>query len=260
MTFSTGDTAAETGTSAAFLVPPDGGGICFASGGDNGDYLASCECDIWDQDCPRGDKCTAWANDGGDYWNATRCSEIDPSPDQVGEPCTVEVSAVAGHDSCAGDSMCFNVDPETLEGTCVAFCTGDEPNPICPPDSACVNTNEGALPLCHRLCDPLLQDCPSGQACYGVGVPENSDPLVCMREGVGVLTQNGARPAMCPLGSTGVPTSFIAACEDGEPCCAQWCSLSEPDDHPCDEGLECVPWHDDNSLPESLPQGVCVEA
>ncbi len=258
MTFTTDDSSDQTGTGAAFITPPDGGGVCFVSGGGNGDYLASCECDVWAQDCGRGYRCSPWANDGGDVWNATRCSQIDPSPGDVGDPCTVEGAVASGQDSCGGDSMCFNVDPETLEGTCVAFCSGDQQNPMCSPDSICVNSNEGALPLCHRVCDPLLQDCPDGEACYGVGEPENSDPLVCMREGVGVRALSGARSAMCPLGSTGVPPSFIAACADDEPCCAQWCSLSEPNS--CDEGLECVPWYDENVIPGPFPQGVCVEA
>ena len=46
-------------------------------------------CDLWEQDCPEGEKCNPWANDGGASWNALRCVPIDPNPDGVGEPCTV---------------------------------------------------------------------------------------------------------------------------------------------------------------------------
>src|SRR5690349_13167900 len=48
------------------------------------------ECDIWEEDCPEGYKCMPWANDGGNAWNATRCSPIAPDAHAPGESCTVE--------------------------------------------------------------------------------------------------------------------------------------------------------------------------
>ncbi len=67
---------ADDGTGSPFLVSPDGGGSVIA-------------CDLWSQDCPPGEKCMPWANDGGNTWNATRCTPIDDDPRSVGEPCTV---------------------------------------------------------------------------------------------------------------------------------------------------------------------------
>ncbi|MEX1364969.1 MAG: hypothetical protein AB1Z98_17710, partial [Nannocystaceae bacterium] len=31
------------------------------------------QCSLFAQDCPDGEKCMPWANDGGDAWNATIC-------------------------------------------------------------------------------------------------------------------------------------------------------------------------------------------
>ncbi len=58
-------------TSATYAAGPDevAGGIPF----------------IWAQDCPEGEKCMPWANDGGGSWNATRCSPLDPNPSAVGD-------------------------------------------------------------------------------------------------------------------------------------------------------------------------------
>jgi hypothetical protein len=56
----TGSSSTEVDPSAGFIVDPDGGG-------------PSIECDQWAQDCPPGEKCMPWANDGGSSWNATRC-------------------------------------------------------------------------------------------------------------------------------------------------------------------------------------------
>ena len=53
------------------------------------------DCDVWAQDCPPGQKCSAWADGGGGAWNATRCVEItgDGAP---GEPCTTIGGGVSG--------------------------------------------------------------------------------------------------------------------------------------------------------------------
>ena len=67
-TTSTSDTGAPTSSGGnTFIVTPDGGGTS--------DYT----CDVFKQDCKRGQKCTAWAEDGGGAWNATRCVEVTGS-------------------------------------------------------------------------------------------------------------------------------------------------------------------------------------
>jgi hypothetical protein len=94
------------------------------------------ECDIWEPDCPVAEKCAAWANDGGAVWNSTRCVPVDPTPAEVGDECMVEGSAVSGIDNCELGSMCFDVDPDTNTGVCVALCTGTAASPICEHPSA----------------------------------------------------------------------------------------------------------------------------
>ena len=79
-------------------------------------------CSTFAQDCPPGFKCMPWASDGGNSWNATRCVPIAPDPNAPGEPCTVEGSGVSGLDDCDGISMCWEVDPDAVEGHCVSIC------------------------------------------------------------------------------------------------------------------------------------------
>lgn len=123
---SSGSTGAEGAASeddggCGFLCDPDGGSR----------FL---ECDIWDQDCPRGEKCTPWVSDGGSSWNAMRCVPVAPDPDEPGEPCTKK----GEFDSCALGSICWDIDAKTGEGTCVSHCVGsDLDDPSCPAMTAC---------------------------------------------------------------------------------------------------------------------------
>jgi len=127
----------EHGGCMVFCESPDGGSVHY-------------ECDIWMQDdCGPGLKCLPWANDGGKSWNAPRCSPLDPHPRAPGEPCMVEGSAFTGIDDCELGAMCWNVDAETNEGECVAFCDGTPDNAVCDdPDTTCVMSHEGVLNLC----------------------------------------------------------------------------------------------------------------
>lgn len=124
----------------------------------------SVECDIWMDDCPRGEKCSAWANDGGTIWNASKCSPLDPMPAQVGEPCQALGSYVSGVDDCESGSLCFFVDPETNEGTCVETCSGSPEDPICNTGS-CFIFDEDVLALCLDLCDPEASECIEPATC-----------------------------------------------------------------------------------------------
>jgi Ca-activated chloride channel family protein len=117
-----------------FLASPDGGGVGF-------------ECDLFAQDCPMGEKCVPWANDGGSQWNATRCSPIAEDPAATGQPCTVEGGPTSGVDDCSGSSICWDVD-RSNEGTCVALCQGDEADPQCHGDQWCFQGFDGTVAVC----------------------------------------------------------------------------------------------------------------
>jgi hypothetical protein len=207
------DTPTTTTDPSGFIQDPDGNSV-------------SIECSVWDQDCMDGEKCMPWANDGGNAWNATRCSPVSPDAGQPGDPCTVEGSGVSGVDDCAVASMCWGVDPETNLGTCVAFCMGSENNPVCDdPTTACSIANEGTLILCLPTCDPLLQNCMDGEGCWGI-----DDDFVCAPDASG------------EMGVYGDPCEYINVCDPGlfcatatavpgcasSGCCSEYCDLSEP--------------------------------
>src|SRR5690606_34162493 len=156
-----------TGDGCIFIPCVDGGVDCVVVPGLDGVPRCSM-CDVWAQDCPEGEKCSAWANDGGESWNATICVPV--GEDKPGEPCTAEGSPLSGHDSCELGAMCWDVDPETLEGTCVGLCDGSEDAPTCAePMTTCAITNGGVLNLCLPTCDPFLQDCGQTESCVDVG-------------------------------------------------------------------------------------------
>jgi hypothetical protein len=251
---SSGDTGTPGGSSSGdemtFIEPLDGGGV-------------SIECDVWNDDCPVGEKCMPWANDGGSSWNATKCSPLDPNPAQVGDSCTVEGSGVSGIDNCDTAMMCWNVDPETNEGVCIAFCDGSEANPVCEDtQTQCVITNEGVLILCLPNCDPITPgSCPEGQACYPV-----DDSFACAPD---AGAEMGAYGDACEFLNVCDPGLFCALpdsvpdCSGSKGCCSPFCDLSDPDASAncpgAAGGQECTPWYEPGQEPPNLGDvGACV--
>lgn len=139
-----------------FIESPDGGGAAF-------------ECDLFAQDCPEGEKCMPWANDGGDHWNATRCSPIEPDAGVSGDECTADGSGVSGLDDCELGALCWDVDDMNM-GTCAEMCVGDALDPICPPNTWCFSNESGGPNVC--LADDL---CEADGACHCM-CPEGLDP------------------------------------------------------------------------------------
>ncbi|MEZ4451618.1 MAG: hypothetical protein R3B09_19255 [Nannocystaceae bacterium] len=218
-------------------------------------------CDLWSQDCPEGEKCTAWAKGGG-AWNATKCVPIDPDPEAPGEPCSAEGDGARGVDTCAKGSICVNIDPVTHEGYCVAFCAGVEsecvadPASCCAPGFFCSITGCSACALCLQRCDPIAQDCARpGEYCYAV-----DGGFQCLPDVSG------------DMGAAGDPCDFVNACDPGtvcgsvdalpgcDPdaagCCVPLCSLDAPE---CPPETGCQAWYDPGDAPrgyESL--GACM--
>lgn len=217
-------------------------------------------CDLWAQDCPVGEKCMPWANDGGFVWNDARCTPIDSAPGQPGDACTVEGSGVTGIDSCDIGSMCWNVD-EDNNGVCQSLCQGTQNSPLCDnPAEACVPFNDGALPLCVPQCDPLL-GCPDGEGCY----PADGG-FVCVPDASGP-----------DLGGYGDACEFVNACDPGllcanpavvpgcvsSGCCTNYCDLSEEeasaDCGGVSEGQECISAFPEGMLLPGLEDtGICA--
>ncbi len=218
-------TATSTTMGAGFLADPDVG--------------RGFECNIYLQDCPSGQKCTLWANDGGSSWNATRCVPIVDNPDASTEPCTVEGSAVSGLDSCDFGLMCWDVDPQTGVGVCRSFCTGSQSRPTCDdPNDVCFISS--SLELCLPVCDPLVQDCPAGEGCYAVNqyftcVPDGS-------EGGGAAGDPCEFINVCIPGLACVNSDVVPGCKGAIGCCSAFCDVSRAVPS-CPAGQECLPWY-----------------
>ncbi|MEX1366527.1 MAG: hypothetical protein AB1Z98_25610 [Nannocystaceae bacterium] len=198
------------------------------------------ECDMFAQDCPAGEKCMPWSNDGDPVWNATRCSPIADNPDGLDEPCTVEGSATSGLDSCDLGLLCWGVDSTTNEGECIAMCGGSPGEPVCEPDQTCSISNDGALVLCLDTCDPLMQDCPTGEGCYGTTLGE----FVCSETlQPGTWGQPCEQFADCDPGSVCVGGFLVPGCATAE-CCTDFCDLAAPDTCPGSaRGVTCESWY-----------------
>ncbi|MCY1006014.1 hypothetical protein OV079_10650 [Nannocystis pusilla] len=233
-------------TTNPFIPQPDGG--------------PQIECDPWVEDCPEGQKCMPWANDGGSSWNALKCVDIVPDPDGLGEPCSAIGSGVSGEDTCDKHMQCFDVDPVTLQGTCLAMCTGSPDKPGCDqPDAICSLSGEGVLILCIPTCDPLAPDCEPGDAC----IPHpNGSGFICVIDAGGDEGQLfGACEYVnfCDPGLLCIESRFAAECDqDAIGCCLPYCDLTAPPSCP-GAGQECVPFFEQGQAPAGHEDlGVCA--
>jgi hypothetical protein len=229
-----------------------------------------CACDPWTGDgCKPDEKCTPWDDGGWGFWSGTLCVPLADNPVPPGEPCTVEITPYSGRDDCEARSMCFGVDPETLQGRCVPFCCGYETEPHCEdPCDRCVFGFTDALPLCFPTCDPLAQDCAPGRACTYV------EPMLAGREGGSFLCIPSTPPRgsgglgdpcepggcrygdpfcpgadACAAGSFCAPAELVDGCvEDMAGCCTAFCDYTETTPCPLSSAAtECIPWFEEHA-------------
>jgi hypothetical protein len=228
----TSEALTETSSSTGHAGPPDNVPPGYLNPPDSG---SSSECSQWLEDCPAGEKCMPYANDGGNAPNAMRCSPIAANPGQPGDPCPMEGSPVSGIDDCDLHSLCWDVENDTLEGTCVAMCIGTEGAPACGnADRVCSIDGSGLYSLCLPACDPLMQDCGPLRGCYPA-----ASAFVCAPDASG----DGGGPFMgCEFINAcdaGTMCSQSPECEaDVQACCVPYCSLSSPD---CPVTTTCIP-------------------
>lgn len=242
------DTPMETGSSddsVTFIMNPDGGGI-------------NNECDIWAQDCPEGEKCMPYANDGSGSWNATRCSELNPNPAQIGDACLADGGGVSGIDDCDISGLCWDVDPETNVGVCAGFCAGTPDAPICEdPDTGCSISNDGVLALCLPFCDPLLQDCGEGGGCYPEAAGFFCSPDASGAEG-GAYGDGCEYLNVCDPGLWCADASAVPGC-NAAGCCSEFCDASDPAAVCMGVGQTCVSfWEEGEAPPGEEDYGLCL--
>jgi hypothetical protein len=249
---STGDETTTETTSA----PPTDDGTTIA---DEVDVGVPGPCDTYDPMCPEGFKCMPYADDGGSSWNAQFCFPLDPDPVGVGEPCEVVGDGVSGLDDCEEGSMCWFVDPDTNEGTCVAFCGGTPDDPDCDAAHTCLVANDEVLNLCMPFCDPVLQDCDAGYGCYPM-----DDGFVCAVDASGEMGSFGDVCEfinVCDPGLACITGELVLGCTEAG-CCTPFCDLDDPT--PCSGisgGVECVPWYLDGDAPAGFEDvGICLES
>jgi len=255
-------TTTATGPSTTVATSPmDGDG----SSEDDGSFLTPVDtgrvewCDTFGQDCPEGYKCMPYASSGGASWNGTRCVPIADDPAQVGDACSVEASAASGLDNCVLGAMCFYVDPETLEGTCIPLCTGSPENPMCPEEYHCAISGDGALTPCLPNCDPIEQDCTEGHACYPL-----NDTFTCAADASGDAGMPGDTCQFinaCDPATACLPSELISDCA-GSSCCVPLCDLSDPNaSATCaafDPITTCTPWYAEDEAPTGYENvGLC---
>lgn len=222
---------------SGFIEPPDFGG--------------GPECDIFGDDCGPGEKCNAWANDGGSSWNSTKCFPAGTDP--IGAPCMVEGSGVSGVDSCVKGAMCWNADDNNM-GVCVEQCTCSIDNPICTtPNTTCTISNNGVLVLCLPFCDPLDQDaCPAGDVCIA---NPSGNLFICVIDASG---DGGGANDPCDFANACDPGFLCGNSGDcgGAGCCNAYCDLDRPN---CGGGSECMPYYAPGEAPQCFEDvGVCV--
>ena len=248
-----------SGTSAASTAGTTGGttmcSLFDCDGSTSG--FPTFECDLWEQNCPEGQKCMPWANDGSSAWNATKCTDIMPNAGKPGDLCSAEGGGVSGVDSCEKAAMCWNISQQTGKGTCIAFCMGSPEAPICPGGTHCVIGGNGELILCFPECDPLEQDCPNMDLCIADPM---GDGFMCVHDDSGDMGQQNdpcGFPNACDPGLSCLPPSFAAECDPMAPgCCLPFCDLMDPT---CtNQGATCIGWYEPDMAPPFLENvGIC---
>ena len=244
------DTGTSLGTTDDSSSDSNNMSLSFYAGAN--DWTPSVECDPWQQDCPEGEKCVPYGSTGGN-WDANKCVAI-LGDGQPGEACSYG-GTVEATDDCGAESYCWDVidvDGQDI-GTCAAFCQGTPDAPVCPEQTSCLIANGDSITLCIPICDPVMQDCDPGLACYFY-----IDAFNCVW-----TTQDIPLGEPCSfindcIGGTGcMPADVVPNC-NGAACCASFCSLSQPD---CPQmGTECAPFFEEMMAPdEYIDVGICIE-
>lgn len=239
-TSSTGPTTSASTTTTGTTGTPTTSTTAVTTGGIGG------ECNLFLQDCPAEQKCTAYSEDGSIFPNGTRCVPLDPNPKMPGDDCVVPGKFGDGVDNCGKGSLCLDIENDG-KATCVAYCTGTMDDPECPePTQECSFLFEPTVPVCFTACNPLLQNCSAGETCVPNEAALGAPFFVCMprvypeipgKYGDSCLALSGCDPGNLCIFAENLPMC------DTVYCCSVWCDLDDVE--PCaqfDPTLSCVPW------------------
>ena len=242
---STSTTSTTTDASSTSTSTTDASSTSSTSStsGEKLDLPAPPACDVIDQDCPIGQKCTPYASDMGPEWDSTKCVDVVEDAGIPGQPCTVTGSPTSGIDTCDATTMCWNVDPDTLKGECFPFCVDAGGDEGCKKSGHLCDVVDGALPLCFPQCHPENYPCAAGDVC----VPQEQEPyleFICVPDNSGA---GGQEFSPCTKFNTCDP-GFIcmepqqgAECDqDAEGCCLSMCDTPGPMCNGVNQ--ECTAW------------------
>ncbi|NJK32868.1 MAG: ribulose phosphate epimerase [Deltaproteobacteria bacterium] len=246
---SSSDSATSFGSSEDTGESADESETCSFLNCNQSDMPSIASCDPFAQDCPEGEKCVAYASAGG-TWDANKCVMV-MGDGQPGDPCTY-ADAVTSTDDCAANSWCWDVNAEGM-GVCTSFCTGSADAPLCEMQmTSCSIANNGSINLCLTNCDPLLQDCSDGQACFFDGgnfVCANATQDIPTGEPCGFIND-------CAAGNVCLGAESFPSC-GGSACCGAFCDLTDPTCTLPD--TECVAFYEEGTAPPGYEDvGVCV--
>ncbi|MCY1060131.1 hypothetical protein [Nannocystis sp. SCPEA4] len=235
-------------TGVGDILPPDAGAPSFG-------------CDLWNNDCPAGQKCASFSQ-SGEAWDGSRCVDIAPNPGGLGDPCSVADHVFSGQDTCGEHMMCWEVDEQTLTGTCIAMCTGSEFDPSCPAETSCVIANDGALIACIPDCDPLDPDTCGEDLCVFLPGEDGGPPQFFCVVDAGEDPGQALDPCeflnVCDPTLICVESVLVPQCDQTFlGCCIPFCDVTEP--NICAAlGLECVPLFAQGEAPGKETLGTCM--
>lgn len=212
------------------------------------------DCDLWTQNCPEGQKCTLYDNDGPQELDGAKCVPVVEPPKQLGDLCQWEDGFGSGLDDCDEGLFCWVQGPND-QGQCVPLCQGDPEDPQCPEGTACADGVGYFLYVCLPECEPLQQNCLEGTMCV-----LSRDAFVC------ALDKSG------DAGQLYDPCTYANACDPGHVCakpdvaedcvsqgvsgcCVPFCQVGGMS---CPPELECVTLLDPDTQPEYSHVGVCM--
>lgn len=220
------------------------------------------QCSLFMQDCPNGEKCSAWS-DGSIFPNGTRC--VPESPDSLppGSECIVDGDFGDGTDNCQKGSLCLDIENDGM-ATCIAYCTGSMEDPKCPDqaEQRCSFLFDPVVPLCFTRCDPLIQNCGNGEACVPNIAALGAPYFVCMPrvfpEIPGKYGDSCYALSGCDPGNLCIFAENLPGCQT-DYCCSVWCDLEAQ--NPCeqfDPTVSCVPWFEEGQAsPGFETVGIC---